>query len=377
MTPTAAKSGNYFGQLDGLRFVAVSLVMVDHWLSDQVHIPIGYFGVNLFFVLSGFLITRILINSKRLDEKLNRSHGLSLRQFYIRRSLRIFPIYYFTICILALVGYSAVRDHLGWFLTYTPNIWMILHHTWFGAVDHLWSLAVEEQYYLFFPFLILFLPFRFFYRMLVVLIIFSILLRVVLFATGASWMVQFMLMPTCLDAFGMGGILAYLLVFKRERFEKISSNTVFFLISFGLYALNLYLMTVTTPARNVFTDIFDRFFTSIFCFFIIGKGVIGYEGIAKRFLEHPVSNYLGRISYGLYLFHNLVYNFYHTPPDFITVRAFNRLLRELPFLTEFGLVSLAKVVFFYAITVAVATFSWFLIEKPFNNLKDRFAYSPS
>ncbi|WP_460674674.1 acyltransferase family protein [Larkinella ripae] len=368
---------NYFGQLDGLRFVAVSLVMVDHWLSDQIVVPIGYFGVNLFFVLSGFLITRILITSKQRDEQLNRSPGFSLRQFYIRRSLRIFPVYYLTIFVLAGIGYSAVREHLGWFLTYTPNIWMMLHHTWFGAVDHLWSLAVEEQYYLFSPFLILFTPFRFLPHLLIGLIGFSVSLRIGLFAAGTSWMVQFMLMPTCLDAFGLGGVLAYLMVFRREQFERVAGNPVLLGISFALYAQNLYLMTVTTPARNVFTDITDRFFTSFFCFFIIGKGVIGYAGITRRFLEHPISNYLGRISYGLYLFHNLVFNFYHTLPDFITVRAWNRLLRELPVLTSFGLESIAKVLFFYAITVVIATVSWFLLEKPFNDLKDRFAYSRS
>ncbi|MGA0558158.1 acyltransferase family protein [Larkinella sp. VNQ87] len=368
---------NYFGQLDGLRFVAVSLVMVDHWLSDQVHLPLGYFGVNLFFVLSGFLITRILITSKERDQALGRSPGFSLRQFYIRRSLRIFPVYYLTLFVLALIGYEPVRKHLIWFLTYTPNLWIILNNTWFGAVDHLWSLAVEEQYYLFFPFLILFLRFRYLLRLLIGLIGFSMLLRIYLYATGASWLVSFVFMPTCLDAFGMGGVLAWLLVFRREQFSRWVGNPAWLLISLGLYAFNLYLMANTSAGRNVFTDVTDRFFTSFFCFFVIGKGVIGYGGLMKWFLEHPVSQYLGRISYGLYLFHNLVFNFYHTPTDFITVRAWNRLLRELPGLAGSGLESGAKFLFFYAITVAVATVSWFLIEKPFNNLKDRFAYDHS
>ncbi|GAB3901522.1 acyltransferase [Larkinella knui] len=371
------KEKHYLIQLDGLRFLAVTLVLFDHWLGEKVRLPLGYFGVNLFFVLSGFLITRILIHSKQADDRLQRSHRHSLRQFYIRRSLRIFPVYYLTLIILAVVGFQAARENLVWFLTYTQNFWILIHHTWFGALDHLWSLAVEEQYYLFFPFLVLFMPLRRLPVILGCLIALALLVRVYLYATQASWIIQFVMMPTCLDAFGFGGILAYLLVFYPEQFTKTVGNPRFLLASMALYAVNVYLMSTTLPPRNSFTDIFDRFFTSVFCFFLIGKGVIGYRGIMKWFLEHPVSSYLGRISYGLYLFHNLVFNYYHTPPDFITVRAWNRILREFPVLTGTGADMALKFLFFYSITVAVATVSWFCIEKPFNALKDRFAYSPS
>jgi peptidoglycan/LPS O-acetylase OafA/YrhL len=376
-TESTQKEKLYLVQLDGLRFLAVTLVMFDHWLGEKVRLPLGYFGVNLFFVLSGFLITRILIHSKQADDRLRRSHGHSLRQFYIRRSLRIFPVYYLTLFILAIVGFQATRENLVWFLTYTQNFWIIIHHTWFGALDHLWSLAVEEQYYIFFPFLVLFLPLRRLPAILVILVAIAFLVRAYLYATQASWLIQFVFMPTCLDAFGFGGILAYLLVFHREQFSKIVGNTSFLLISLVLYVLDVYLMSTTTPSRNIFTDVFDRFFTSLFCFFIIGKSVIGYRGIMKYFLEHPISNYLGRISYGLYLFHNLVFNYYHTPANYITVRAWNRIMRELPFLADTGADLALKFLFFYGITVAVATVSWFIVEKPFNALKDRFAYSHS
>ncbi|GAB3284155.1 acyltransferase [Larkinella harenae] len=377
LTPAAEtvhKEKQYLAQLDGLRFLAVTLVMLDHWLGEQNHLPLGYFGVNLFFVLSGFLITRILIHSKLTDDRLQRSHGHSLRQFFIRRSIRIFPIYYLTLFILALIGFQAVREHFFWFFTYTQNIWVAVHQTWFGALDHLWSLAVEEQYYIFFPFLVLFIPIRHLPNLLIGLIATAFVLRIFLFFTQAPWMVQFVLMPTCLDAFGLGGVLAYLMVFHRDVFTRLAGNTGYLLLGLALYALNVYLMTTTSPSRNVFTDVFDRFFTSVFCFFIIGRGVIGYGGVMKYVLEHPVSNYLGRISYGLYLFHNLVFNYYHTPPDFITVRAWNRILRELPIITGSGTETTLKFFFFYALTATVATVSWFVVEKPINALKDRFSY---
>ncbi|WP_266366277.1 acyltransferase family protein [Tellurirhabdus rosea] len=368
---TSHTEKNYLAQLDGLRFVAVTLVMLDHWLGERVRLPLGYFGVNLFFVLSGFLITRILLHSKTKDRKLERGHGHSLKQFYIRRSLRIFPIYYLTLFVLAAVSFPAVREYLVWFLTYTQNIWIALHQTWFGAVDHLWSLAVEEQFYIFFPFLVFYTPDRYLLRMLGLLVAIAFLLRLYLFLTGAAWMVQFVMMPTCLDAFGLGGVLAWLMVNHRDRFEKLAGNGWLLALSFGLYVADLYFLKTLEPARNLFTDVMDRFFTSLFCFFLIGGAVVGYRGLTRTFLEHPLSNYLGRISYGLYLFHNIVFNIYHTPSDYPTVRAWNRLAAFLPE----GLVNpYVQVIFFYGLTVTLAALSWSIVEKPINSLKDRFAY---
>src|SRR5207237_6795212 len=83
---TVQKDKNYLVQLDGLRFLAVTLVMIDHWVGEAVHLPIAYFGVNLFFVLSGFLVTRILITISQYDQKLQSGHGNALKAFYHRRS---------------------------------------------------------------------------------------------------------------------------------------------------------------------------------------------------------------------------------------------------------------------------------------------------
>ena len=367
---------NYLTQLDGLRFIAVTLVMIDHWLGEANQLPLGYFGVNLFFVLSGFLITRILITSKQQDLRLERGHGHSLKAFYIRRSLRIFPIYYITILILAAVNFQSVRMSFWWLITYTQNIWIVVHQTWLGAIDHLWSLAVEEQYYIFFPFLVFLVPNRYLFRMLFGLIGLSILLRVALFATKASWMAQFVLMPTCLDAFGMGGVLAYLMVNKREQFTRLVTNNWLLLLSFVVYVLNLYLMRVLTgspdhPTRNLATDVTDRFVTSLFCMFLIGRAVVGFGQPVKWLLENQVSNYLGKISYGLYLFHNLIYNYYHTQPTYPTLRIWKKAASLLPFLNSTPLLQLG---YFYALTVLVAAISWYFIEKPINALKDKFAY---
>lgn len=362
---------NYLIQLDGLRFIAVTLVMIDHWLGEANHLPMGYFGVNLFFVLSGFLITRILINSKQRDTELSRGHGHSLKVFFIRRNLRIWPVYYLTIGVLALVDFQSVRMAFWWFVSYTTNIWIVIHQTWLGATDHLWSLAVEEQYYVFFPFLLLFTPERYFLRMLWILIALSVLIRVALFAGNAPYMVQFVLMPTCLDAFGMGGILAWIIIYRKDFFNRLFSSNWLLWTSFLLYAAHLYLMLTTEPARNAFTDVTDRFLTSVFCAAIIGRAVVGFGQPAKWLLENRVSNYLGQISYGLYLFHNLVFNYYHTQPTYITLRIWRKLVSYVPLLESSAVFQLG---YFYALTVLLAALSWHLVEKPVNSLKDRFSY---
>lgn len=362
---------NYLVQLDGLRFIAVTLVMIDHWLGETNHLPLGYFGVNLFFVLSGFLITRILINSKQRDTELGRGHGHSLKVFFIRRNLRIWPVYYLTIGVLALINFQSVRMAFWWFVTYTTNIWIVLHQTWLGATDHLWSLAVEEQYYIFFPFLLLFTPERYFLRMLWSLVAVSVLIRVALFAANAPYMVQFVLMPTCLDAFGMGGLMAWIIIYRRELFDKLFSGNALLLGSMALYVIHLYFMITVEPSRNVFTDVTDRFVTSIFCTAIIGRAVLGFGQPVKWLLANPVSKYLGQISYGLYLFHNIVFNYYHTQPTFITLRVWRKTISIVPFLETTPVFQLA---YFFTLTVALAALSWHLVEKPINKLKDRFSY---
>jgi peptidoglycan/LPS O-acetylase OafA/YrhL len=123
--------------------------------------------------------------------------------------------------------------------------------------------------------------------------------------------------------------------------------------------------------HNVMADVWERLSASLFGFFLIGRAVLGFGGMMKWFLEHPVSQYLGRISYGLYLYHNFVYNFYHTPPTHPTMRIWRRLTDVLPLLNSSYAFQFS---FYLALTVMLATLSWFLIEKPINDLKDRFSY---
>lgn len=366
------KEKTYLVQLDGLRFIAVTLVMIDHWLGETNIMPIGYFGVNMFFVLSGFLITRILITSKQRDQELKRGPAHSLKAFYIRRSLRIFPIYYITILVLAAINFQAVRMSFWWLVTYTQNIWIVVHKTWLGAIDHLWSLAVEEQYYIFFPFLVLITPRRRLPHLLFGLIALAIGLRIIFYVNRSLWINQFVLTPTCMDAFGMGGILAYLFVFNRDRFDRLVRNNYLLWGSLLLLLINVFFMEqFLLGTRRLTSDVLARFFMSLFSAFMIGRAIVGFGQPMKWLLQNKVTVYLGQISYGLYLFHNLIYNYYHTQPTYPTLRVWNKAAALFPVLNSTPLLQLG---YFYVLTVLVAAISWHFIEKPINSLKDKFSY---
>ena len=365
----------YFSQLDGIRFIAVGLVLLDHWLAESNVYPLGTLGVTMFFVLSGFLITRILIQSKLKDDSTGRSHWFSVKQFIIRRSIRIFPIYFLAIFILYLLDVPPVRDTILWCLTYTTNIYIATKQHWMGTIDHLWSLAVEEQYYLVFPYLILFLPTKSYKKTLIFMIILSVLLRFFLFLSGTPWMVQYVLMPTCLDSFGLGGLLAYFFTFQKETLFKEITTSKYLIASFLILSIFLFFSRQYQISSNQVHHfgnlVIERLIGSIFCFFLIAKAVNGYEGIIKWFLENSLISYFGRISYGLYLYHNFIYNYFHTPQTSFVLKGLRKFQQIVPTITQN---SVFELLYFFGITVFVATLSWYLIEKPVNNLKKYFTY---
>ncbi len=146
------KSGSYRPQLDGLRAIAVMAVVFQHFAPSgwSKVIPWGGLGVTLFFVLSGYLITGILLKGRE-------EPGM-LRHFYIRRALRIFPVYYATLLIAALLAIPPVRETFWWHAFYLSNVLFALKNSYFGAVSPFWSLAVEQHFYLIWPWVVLFVP---------------------------------------------------------------------------------------------------------------------------------------------------------------------------------------------------------------------------
>src|SRR5579862_7766942 len=148
--PTNPHSSSRIPSLDGLRAVAVVIVCISHLIGGPAALlDLGTVGVRVFFVLSGFLITTLLLS------EYDRSGTINLPRFYFRRALRIFPASYTYLAIIALAGSLGVialrRNDLLYGLTYTVNYFMPASSAF---VQHAWSLAVEEQFYLLWPVLL-------------------------------------------------------------------------------------------------------------------------------------------------------------------------------------------------------------------------------
>lgn len=300
---------NYIFQFDGLRLIAIVSVMIAHWLQWQWTNPIMLavpfvHGVTLFFVLSGFLITRILLNDRLDFEKQSKSKYEALKKFYIRRTLRIFPIYYFTIFFLLAINYQNIHEVLIWLMTYTTNIFQGILNEYVGNFNHIWSLCVEEQFYLFWPFVILFTPQKHLLKVIITAILISIVCRYFGFYYFGKWMLASYSMPSCLDSLGLGSLIAWLYIFKPEFSKKLAQNIFLFPVSLIFYVAFVWL---NKKYQFLYSEVlFDDIAFSFVAFFaIIRASQNQFKLVAGYFLQNKIIQHLGKISYGMYLFHLL------------------------------------------------------------------------
>src|SRR5882672_1783125 len=154
------KSSTHMPQLDGIRAIAVALVLMTHYTHFRWTLIGSRTGVLLFFILSGFLITGILLDIKEAMTGSASQSAFALRQFYCRRFLRIFPLFYATLLVTYIAGFPDVRIYLGWHAAYLSNFLFFWKQSYLGYAGHFWSLAVEEQFYLVWPAVILLAPKR-------------------------------------------------------------------------------------------------------------------------------------------------------------------------------------------------------------------------
>ena len=160
-------------------------------------------GVQLFFVISGFLITGILIDNKPLDDA-PREAGLRVwRSFYLRRALRIFPLFYLVIFGSLALGFDSIGSSWVWHTTYLSNGYYFLTNSR-DAFGHFWSLAVEEQFYLVWPFLVLLLSIRQLPKWIILTIIVAPVFRIVIMAATGNADLSY-LPISCLDALAARG----------------------------------------------------------------------------------------------------------------------------------------------------------------------------
>lgn len=360
---------NYLVQLDGIRAIAVTCVMLSHFIPYHLirFVPFGSMGVNLFFVLSGFLITRILIKTKIDNEFKKNKLSYYLVQFYFRRTLRIFPIYYLTIFLLFIIHVIPDKAHLFWLLSYLMNIKFSMPTIWessyFGHFIHFWSLCVEEQFYLFFPISVFLISIKKLKYVFLLFIIVGISSRLLLYILNAPINSLYVLTPTCFDSFGIGALLAYMFIFQKDKLENILRNRIIILIFVIVFILSLIISRNFLENYKECRTVLERFLFSLCCFYFVGIAALGsYSGKTKLFLQNSKIIYVGKISYGLYIYHNFV-------PYINTSIAEKFNFKPLIYMNSNIILSLILNII---ITFLIASFSWRFIENPINKLKNKY-----
>ena len=330
----------YLPALDAFRALAVSLVIFHHYCGGPD--VIGPIGVWIFFVISGFLITRILLNARTDTPGDSRR---ALFNFYIRRFLRIFPLYYFVL-ILSFAVSVKFRESWYWYATYLQNFKMM------GAKDpvqvfgvHFWSLAVEEQFYLFWPLFMLFLPRVWLLPTMLLAIVIGVVSRSVCAAMGLTMFQGYVFTLSNLDMLGLGALLAWFVTYRSDKVVPLRRVAFFgsLVIWAGESHFRLSIMFMALP-------------TGLLALWWISHIAAGIPGIFGRLVALPPSVYVGRISYGIYVYH------------FFVPIALKPMLHR--FHIEDGHVLF--VIICIVVTIVISSLSWFLLEKPINSLKSRF-----
>lgn len=321
---------NYIKGFDGLRAISIILVILTHLgIYSAITIPFvnyrilplinGGTGVNIFFSISGFLITRILL----IDKSLNR---LSLKKFYIRRFLRLFPPLFilFVIIISLMIGGLITKSYVGvvfsFFYVYNfiPNIFYT------GELGHTWSLGVEEQFYLFWPIIILLIKDKTRIVLFAILIItlcvaFSFLLNKFYFHYhskvyyfGSLFKLQRWFIPA-VGPIMIGSIFSVIIFYSKAWLNNFINNFGLFLIAI-LYISPLFLPIVMLPISYLFQ--------SLGITFLLVWLINNQEKKLTNILEYKPLAYIGKISYGLYVYQGIFLRTGPAEKDAIIIQQF-------------------------------------------------------
>jgi peptidoglycan/LPS O-acetylase OafA/YrhL len=363
-----SKKSVYFENLNGLRFIAAFLVIIHHieqlknimklpsyWANPMIKI-LGSSGVILFFALSGFLITYLLYVEKEV------TLTIDLKKFYIRRILRIWPLYFIIVFLslfifpyinfLSITGLdqNIVHDHLIQkiilFVFFAPNLVLVIYGV-IPFASQTWSIGVEEQFYLIWPVLNKYVK----NKLLVImgLLLGFILLKYILIYMPYSNILLSLYELTPMGCMAIGALFAYI-AYENNRFTTITTKILFrkevqIITTFILSVLIIYGFHFQYLDKEIYA-------------FLFGILIINFAMNKKCLvsLENKIFNYLGKISYGLYMYHLVA------------------ILICLKFLMHFNLVTNY---YLYPtsilLTIIIASLSYFYIEKAFIKLKTKYS----
>jgi len=340
-------------QLDGLRGIAILLVIFH---NEGTKFPVlymdrifanGWMGVDLFFVLSGFLITGILLDSKSSESY--------FKNFYARRCLRIWPLYYTTLLFMFVVAPALApqesaaiyeRSTPWWsFPLYIQNFLVPLPEGAKGLLGVTWSLAIEEQFYLVWPLVVRFLSMTSLRRVAIAVVCVGPVLRLLLAAYGVNLYSNTF---SRLDGLMAGALLA--VVIRSRDFDP--SRFVGLAWGMFLLAAPLAFITETLAERWI---VFSM--TAAASVALVYLGLYSKSGWIQTVLQNRFLVYTGTISYGLYLLHKIPFNFGETMG-----------------LTKYPALAAPLLL---AACYAVAQLSWIFLERPFLRLKRFFETRPA
>lgn len=366
----------FFPNLDGLRLLAFLAIFFHHSLlpaffDENQHGAFVHFlleqkknaslGVNLFFVLSGFLITYLLLAEKAQSGRIHIMH------FYFRRALRIWPLYF----LVVLAGFylfpllksftgneGALHASLPYYLGFASNF-DIVHKgmSQTSILNILWSVSVEEQFYLLWPLLLTIIPARFLLNVLVILLAGSIYFRCL------NHQHEIILYYHTLSVIGdmlVGGMAAWLCFYNKTFREKLERLPRWLILSFYLAGTGMILFNAQVFSGTA-GIVFSRLFFSLFFVFVILEQNYAARSLFKMSGNRIISEW-GRYTYGLYCYHCISIVLAHL----VTTRGFH-----IP--NGSGLM-ITDMLLSLVLTGVLAYFSYRYLESPFLKLKDKFAY---
>lgn len=368
--------GGHLPALDGVRGLAILMVLLFHFVAQTTPtnsievvvtwvLAFGALGVDLFFVLSGFLITGILYDS--------RADPGYFRNFYMRRVLRIFPLYYAVLAVVFLIvplvpalrgsEIAGLREHQAWAWLYAVNVYLSMQGGWvLSYIEHFWSLAVEEHFYFVWPVIVWLLAARPRRLMGVALVIVALSFggRVAASLAGMSPVVTTVLTPFQLDALCLGGLLA---VYLRQpggtaRARQFALPVA--LVMAGGLLLQFGLIRVTDFGLPLMRSTRGGMFRVLFAAVLLLALFAPAASLVSRFFRSRPMVALGKYSYGLYVYHHFV-SYYLT-----------RHGTDLTLAQTVGSHTLAVVIQAtcgMAVSMVVAWMSYELFEKHFLRLK--------
>lgn len=347
---------SYMPKMDALRAIAALMVLFSHYFVDLngPAFSFGGNGVQIFFVISGFLITSILLSQKNyVDQPKIRM----IRNFIVKRALRLFPVYYILLAVLvvmSIVGglWICDKEDLWHYFTYTQNFLFFKEGFQSPLFNHTWSLAVEEQFYLFWPFLILLIPRKAELPVLIGVLLTGIITKIyfVDFYSGPGTVKGLTFLH--FDTLGAGALLAYMNCYKKESIlkslEKIA-DLLFFTTLAGALILNY---------NKIGGSFFLPMLLMLMSFALVFICSRDFKSVLNPLLKLDVLKRIGKISYGVYLYHKLVPFFF----NFAYEKA------GLTPITN----SVVLFIIYFTITMVMATLSWKFIESPILRVKEKF-----